>query len=267
MGPERSGRTALVTGGSHGIGKAIARALAEQATNVVILARQRDALEAAAADLQALNGEVRYVVADVTDETAVQNAVEQAVAWFGRLDVLVNNAGGATPIAAFEELTNQDWRNAFELNVMSVVQSVRTSLPWLRRSGTGRIVNIASITGIEPGQLVPHYSAAKAAVINLSKHLANALAVDSILVNVVCPGQVNSEGRRTFARQVAAERKISFADALHEINAKGAAAIPLGRIGEPDDVGALVAFLASEKCSWITGSCFHVNGGKHRSAF
>jgi len=155
----------------------------------------------------------------------------------------------------------------FELNVMTIVYFVQHALPGLRRSKAGRIINISSISGIEPGLLVPHYCASKAAVINLSKQLANWLASDKILVNVVCPGQVHSDGRNKLAEYMADLQGVPVSEARAQIDTQGAAGIPLGRIGKGDDVAALVAFLASDKAAWITGSCFHVNGGKHRSAF
>jgi 3-oxoacyl-[acyl-carrier protein] reductase len=264
---ELAGRVALVTGGSKGIGKSIAGSLARAGANVVIVARTGAILQSAAEELAGLVGEVTSVAADATDPSAAQHAVESAVQRFGRLDILVNNAGGVNRVAAFSDLTRNDWFKVFELNLMSVVYFVQSALPWLKQSGNGRIINISSISGVEPGLLVPHYCAAKAAVINLSKHLANLFAGDGILVNAVCPGQVSSDARNDLAEYVAQKEGIALSAAAAQIDAKGAAAIPLGRIGEPDDVAGLVTFLASNRAGWITGTCLHVNGGKHRSAF
>jgi 3-oxoacyl-[acyl-carrier protein] reductase len=210
---------------------------------------------------------IHTFVADAADPNSAECAINAAANKFGGLDILVNNAGGVDKIGGFTDLRNEDWLQAFELNVMSAVYAVRQALPWLRRSRNARIINVASISGVEPGLLVPHYCAAKAALINLSKHLANTLAGDRILVNVVCPGQVHTEARQKLAEYVAESEDISISAAIDKIDSQGAARIPLGRIGEPGDVAQLITFLASDRASWITGSCFHIDGGKLRSAF
>ncbi|MBI3011647.1 MAG: glucose 1-dehydrogenase [Candidatus Omnitrophica bacterium] len=261
------GRVALVTGSSKGIGRAIARSLARGGAKVVVTARGPEALEQAAQEANGYGGNVLPIAADATDPNAVRAVVESAVRHFGGLDILVNNVGGANRIAEFAELTKEDWIHTFELNVMTVVYFVQAALPWLRKSAGGRIINMASITGVEPSQLAPHYAASKAAIINLSKHLANLCAPNGILVNVVCPGQVSSEARQGLADYVARTHNIPLADARVRIDAEGASRIPLGRLGVCEDVAELVSFLASEKAGWITGECFHVDGGKHRSAF
>lgn len=267
MNRDLEGRVAFVSGGSKGIGKAIARSCVLQGANVVITGRGADALDAVVKELSGFAGEVFGVRADATDPTSVRSAVDSTVQRFGQLDILVNNVGGTNRIAGFSGLTRDDWFKVFDLNVMSVVYSVQYALPWLKQSKAGRIINISSISGVEPGQLIPHYCATKAAVINLSKHFANLFASDGILVNVVCPGQVHSDGRNKLAEHIAETQGIPLSAAIVQIDTQGAANIPIRRIGEPDDVAGLVAFLASDKAAWITGSCFHINGGKHRSAF
>ncbi|MBI1870538.1 MAG: SDR family oxidoreductase [Chlamydiae bacterium] len=262
-----TGRVALITGSSKGIGKAIAQSLAQEGADVVLTARDPVVLEATVQEFERLPGKAFAVAADATDPQSVQRVVGDAIQRFGRLDILVNNVGGVNKITKFYDLNRDDWISAFDLNVMTVVHFVQQALPWLKKSKVGRIINIASISGVEPGLLIPHYCASKAAVINLSKHLANLLGSDGVLVNVICVGQVHSDGRDQLAKQVAYEEEISLINARIKIDAQGAARIPLGRIGQGDDVAGLVTFLASDKSAWITGSCFHVNGGKHRSAF
>ena len=257
------GRVALVTGGSKGIGRAIARALAEEGAKVAITARGTGALDKTAAELREFG--VLAVPADATSQEAAGSAVERVVDAFGGLDILVNNAGGAGKFGGFRDLRDEDWRNAFDLNVLSLVHFVRAAEPHLRRSKGGRIVNISSIVGLQPGTFNPHYAATKAATINLSKSLANYFVKDGVLVNAVCPGPVHSESWEANVRRLALERGVEFEQAWQQVELEEAAKIPLGRVGEGEDVAGLVVFLASERSRWITGSCFHVNGGKLRS--
>ena len=170
-------------------------------------------------------------------------------------------------MAPFSSLERDDWLDAFQLNVMSVVDYVQASLYWLKESSAARIINIASISGVEPGVLNPNYSCSKAAVINLSKYLANQLAKDNILVNVICPGQVATDARMRHAEFIAGQEGVSIDEARRKIDQVGADRIPLGKIGESEDIASLVLFLASEKAKWITGSSYQINGGKHKSAY
>lgn len=260
-----AGRVALVSGGSKGIGRAVARALAAEGARVVVSARGADALASAEQEIRRAGGEVLAVPADVRDPEGVSHVAERAVEAFGGLDILVNNVGGAGTYGGFFDLADEAWIEAYRLNVMSVVYFVRYALPWLRQSAAPRIVNVASISGVEPGSFNPHYTVANAGVINLTKHLANQFAGERILVNVVCPGPVHSHSWDQNVRRVAEVRGLSVDEARAAVDAEEAAKIPLGRIGEGDDVAAVVAFLASDRAAWITGSCFHVNGGKLRS--
>ena len=254
------GRVALVTGGSKGIGQSIARALAEEGAKIAITARGTEALQKAAAELREFN--VLAVPADATSQEAADSAVARVVETFGALDILVNNVGGAGKFGGFRDLTDEDWRNAFDLNVLSLVHFVRAAEPHLRRSKRGRIVNISSIVGLQPGTFNPHYAATKAATLNMSKFFANHFAKDGVLVNAVCPGPVHSESWEANVRRLALERGMEFEEAWQQVEREEASRIPLGRVGEGEDVAGMVVFLASDRARWITGSCFHVNGGK-----
>lgn len=258
-----NGRVALVTGGSKGIGRAIARALAEEGARVAVTARGAQALQDTARELSEWN--VLAVAADATDPTAVDAAVARVVDLHGGLDILVNNVGGAGRFGGFRDLGDADWRSAFDLNVLSMVRFVRAAEPHLRRSKCGRVINISSISGVQPGSFNPHYTATKAATINLSRHLADYFAKDRVLVNVVCPGPVHSESWDENVRRLAIERDIPFESAWQQVEREEAAKIPLGRVGDGEDIAGFVAFLASDKSGWATGSCFHVNGGKLRA--
>lgn len=260
MNLELNGQVALVTGGSKGIGRAIAQALAVEGAQVAITARGTGALKEAALEMSAFN--VLTVSADATDQNAVDAAIKRVIDVYGKLDILVNNVGGAENFGGFSDLADLDWRNAFDLNVLSMVHFVRAAEPFLRKSERGRIINISSIAGVQPGAFNPHYTVTKAATINLSKFLANYFAKDGVLVNVVCPGPVHSESWDANVRRLALERHISTDAAWQQVEHEELSKIPLGRVGDGEDVAGIVAFLASDKASWITGSCFHVNGGK-----
>lgn len=265
MSASLSQRVALVTGGSKGIGKATAAALADEGARVAICSRGLEALELAESEIRAAGGAVIGVQADATDSDSVNAAVAKVVDVFGGLDILVNNVGGAVVFADFFDLTHDDWRKAFELNVMSMVSFVKAALPWLRQSQAARIITISSMSGIEPGSYNPHYTLTKAATINLSKYLSHKLASERILVNVVCPGPVRSTAWDAFTQHLAEQRGCSLDTARDELERNETAKIPLRRLGIGEDVAHLVAFLATDKAAWITGSCVHVNGGKLRS--
>lgn len=256
------GRVAIVTGASKGIGKDIAIALANEEAKVVICARGKEALASVEKELKKQKADVATVIADVTKPADVQRLIKTAQQKFGRLDILINNAGGVDHFGSFLELSDKDWLQAFNLNVMSVVSCVRAAIPLLKKSPSARIINVASIAGIEPGFYNAHYSAAKSAVINLSKSLANQLSQDKILVNAVCAGPVHSDLWDRNVANMAAVKKISLKEAEKLLDRQEAAKIPLGRIGEGKDIAPLVVFLASQQASWITGSCFNVDGGK-----
>jgi len=259
------GKVAIVTGGSKGIGRSIALALANEGVNVVICARDPVALRDVEKESDKLSGKVITVSADVTDASAVLNVVNTAVKHFGRLDILVNNVGGIDKFAGFLDLEDDEWTSAFQLNVMSVVYFVRNALPHLRKSRSPRIINISSISGLEPGLYNPHYTIVKAAVINLGKYLANHFANEGILINTICAGPVYSSSWDKNVQSMAKTQGIPFDEAKIKMDEAEIKKIPLGRIGTGEDIAPLAAFLASDNASWITGSCFTVDGGKARS--
>ncbi len=257
------GRVALVTGGSKGIGRAIVQTLAEGGAQVAITARGAEALKKTAAELS--GSKILTIPADATDQKEVGLVIARVIDVFGQLDILVNNVGGASKFAGFKDLTDADWRHAFDLNVLSLVHFSRAAEPHLRASKAGRIINISSIVGVQPGTFCPHYAVTKAATINLSKFLSNYFVDDGVLVNVVCPGPVHSEAWNENVSRLAGERGISMEEAWQQVEHEEQAKIPIGRVGEGEDIAGLVAFLASERANWITGSCFHANGGKLRT--
>jgi len=199
---ELAGRVALVTGASRGIGRAIALELAEAGADLVINARGSAALDAVAAEIRARGRDVEAVPADVATEAGVRLVVEHAVARFGRVDVLVNNAGKGSPKRLLD-LTEEDWHASFELNFMAAVRLSLACVPLMRTHGGGRIVNISSRVGRQPDPYFAPYAAAKAALINFTKSLANAFSKDGVLANCVVPGLVRTEAVEEAARKSA----------------------------------------------------------------
>jgi 3-oxoacyl-[acyl-carrier protein] reductase len=257
------GRVAIVTGASQGIGREIAFGLAREGADLVVCARRAGPLEEAAGELSAQGRAIEAVVADVSTVAGVEATVDAARDRFGGVDILVNNAGKGSPLA-LRELTDDDWRASFELNLMSAVRFSTACVPMMQTRGGGRIVNISSRVGREPDPYFAPYGAAKAALINYSKNLANAYSKDGILTNCVVPGLIRSEAVTQAAEKSAAATGKTVDEVFAATLAKRP--IPVGRLGEPADVAGLVVFLVSRLASWITGACFTVDGGIVRGA-
>ncbi len=254
------GRAALVTGASRGIGRAIAVELGREGCRVGLCARGKDALEAAAVEVRALGADALAVVADVTTERGVREAVEAMISAFGGIDILVNNVGGSTG-AAFQETSAEEWQRAIDWNLMPAVRASRLAVSHMRAHGRGAIVNIASIYGREWGGAYvrrPTYIAAKAAEIAMSKALALELAPLGIRVNSVAPGSILFPGGGWDRR---------LREDPDGIAAFVKADMPLGRFGRPEEVARVVAFLASDAASLVIGACLNVDGGQSRSLF
>jgi 3-oxoacyl-[acyl-carrier protein] reductase len=247
-----AGRVAIVTGGSRGIGRSIAAALVREGARVVLCARNHAALEAAAATLRGGGGEVLAHVADVSKAGALDEVVAAALERWGRLDILVNNAGGPPP-GAFDECGDLQWRSAFDLSLMSVVWAVREAVPHLAASGSGRIVNVLSVSVKEPQPGLLLSNSLRVAVAGLAKTLSRELAPSGITVNNVCPGHVMTAR----LREVAAYRAARGGAAARDV----VAAIPLKRLGAPEEVADLVTYLASQRAGYVTGVTIPVDGG------
>ncbi|HSU35611.1 MAG TPA: SDR family NAD(P)-dependent oxidoreductase [Propionibacteriaceae bacterium] len=235
----------LVTGGAHGIGRACASRLAAEGAKVAVADLDQPAAQRVAGDLA--DGARRHLAVglDVTEVSSVNQALDQAVAAFGGLDVLVNVAGGDTGHGRFEETPDEVWTRMLELNLLGVVRCCRAAIPHLRRSTKGpAIVNVSSVNAITAFGSEP-YSAAKAGISSLTLNLASSLAPDSIRVNTVAPATIRT--RNWDGQEGGADRFRPL--------------YPLGRVGEPEDIAGAVAFLASSDAAWITGHTLPVDGG------
>jgi 3-oxoacyl-[acyl-carrier protein] reductase len=252
------GRVALVTGGSQGIGRAIALALAAEGADVVLVARRRDPLESVAEEVADLGATAHVVAADVATAEGCAAAFAGSVERFTRVDILVNNAGKGSPKPMLE-LVDDDWRSSIELNLMSAVRLSLACVPLMVEQRWGRIIHISSRVGREPDPFFAPYAAAKAALINFSKTLANGFSRHGVLSNCIVPGLIRSEAIDQAAEKSAAATGKTVEEVFEATLAKRP--IPAGRLGEPDDVAGLVALLASDRASWITGACLTVDGG------
>lgn len=257
------GRVALVAAASRGLGKAVALELAREGADVAICARGREQLRRTAEEIAAETGaRLLAIVADVTVARDVTNLVTTVAEQFGRLDILVNNAGGPPP-GPFLSFSDDDWRRAIELNLISTVRLTRAAVPIMRANRWGRIINITSVAVKQPIPDLVLSNAARSAVIGLAKTLALELAPDGITVNSVCPGFTLTERVQQLAESLAEREGKTVAEVLAGYERQ----IPMGRMGRPEELAALVAFLASERAAYITGTAIQVDGGYVRGIF
>ena len=257
-----TGKKVLVTGASLGIGRAVAEEFAAEGADVAICARGRAALDDAVAALAKHGGDVLGVSADVTRLGDIERATTEVVDRFGRIDVLVNNAGDAWSGRTLDTTDEDQWQACFDVNLTSAVRFTRTVVPHMRRSGGGRIVFVNTVGAHAPIPGMVDYEAAKAALLCFAKSMANDLAADNILVNSVCPALITTPLWDRLADSMVeggggSDREAVFG-ALAQLN-------PLKRYGTVEEVAGLVAFLASERATFITGVAYNVDGGYTRS--
>ncbi|MFT4171039.1 MAG: SDR family oxidoreductase [Rhodocyclaceae bacterium] len=247
-----NGKVALITGGSDGIGKATAKLLAAEGVSVAIVARRPDVLAAAADEIRNAGGKVLPIAADISDPHEAQRVVKETAARFGRLDIVVNNAG-TSAAQPFESVTDEAWQHDLDLKLFAAIRVARCAVPHLRHQGGGRIINVTAIGGKHPGAKSMPSSVSRAAGIALTKALSKELGPDRILVNTVCIGLVKS-GQQAAA---AARNGLSADDYYTKLGET----VPLGRVGEADEVAQVITFLASNAASYVTGTSINLDGG------
>jgi 3-oxoacyl-[acyl-carrier protein] reductase len=253
-------KVAIITGGSEGIGKAAARRMAEEGARVIIVARRPDVLESAAKEIEAATkGVVLPVQGDVSEPATISRVVKTTLDHFGRIDILVNNAG-VSMAKPFEAVSDEDWESDFSLKVWGAVRFIRAVIPEMRQVGGGRIINVTNLGGRTPGPSSMPTSISRAAGIAITKGLSKDLAKDNILVNTVCIGLIKSgQHERRYARQKQSNPNLTLEQVYAEsVKARG---VPLGRVGEAQEAGDVITFLASDRASYLTGVAINIDGG------
>jgi 3-oxoacyl-[acyl-carrier protein] reductase len=254
------GKKAIVTAASKGLGRAIALRLADEGVELAICARGPESLRRTKDDIQRAGGRVFSATADLTDEKQIKDFVAESAKQLGGLDILVNNAGGPKP-GKFDDLSEADWANAFNLTFMSVLRLCHEVVPHMRKRGGGRIINLSSLSVKQPLEGLISSNSIRLAVVGFAKSLADELAPENITVNTVCPGFSLTDRLKDYMASIAKRENSS----VEEVMKGFAARIPMRRLAEPDNVADFVVFLASEKASYLTGLCIPVDGGTARA--
>ena len=252
-----------MTGVADGIGRALALAFAKEGAQVAGCSRSAERLDSLEKEIKD-PGHI-FFAADLSNAAGINEFFNKTQEKFGGIDILVNNVGAVLKLGDFLEVSDQDWENSFQLNLMSAVRLCRLSIPALRKSSCPRIINISSIAASHPQEIFPHYSAMKAGMSNLTVSLAQTLADDGICVNSISPGPVWSQSWEKEVKSQASGQ--SFEQVKNDIMGQTSINIPLNRMGVPEDLTGLTLFLASEQSAWITATNFVIDGGLTRNPF
>ncbi len=257
------GKTALVAASTKGLGKATAISLAAEGANVVINGRHKQNLHDAADEIRKRTGSTPLAVqADVTKPDDIDRMFEEIRTRLGAIQILVTNAGGP-PAGKFADFNDEQWINAVELNLMSTVRLIRKAVPLMQSQKWGRIVNIVSLTVKQPADNLLLSNSVRASIVGLAKSISRDLAADNVLVNNVAPYYVSTKRVDYLMEQTAERLGITKEEALQSIVKE----VPVGRLGTPEEFGDLVAFLCSEKNSYMTGSTIQFDGGAYKGIF
>jgi 3-oxoacyl-[acyl-carrier protein] reductase len=257
------GKVAIIAASSSGLGKATAWMLAAEGASVSINARSPERLDGTAREIASATGsEVLAVAGDLTVEADVSRLVSETAARFGRVDILVTNAGGP-PAGFFDDFSASDYRRAVELNLISTISLCREAVPLMRRQHWGRIVAITSIAAKQPVDNLILSNTARAGALGFLKSLSNQVAADGITVNTVCPGYHLTERLKTLGAAMAEREQ----KPIEQIYAAWRASVPMERIGDPEEFAAVVTFLCSQQASYITGTVIQIDGGAHKALF
>lgn len=259
------GKVGIVCGASAGLGRAAAAALAREGASVVVCSRDRKRIAEAAAGMRrtaAAGAEVVPMVADMSSAVHIGRLVKATVKRFGRVDILVSNAGGP-PVAAFEDLSDEAWERGTQLTLMSTVRCIRAVIPYMKKQGWGRIVTITSIAARQPINDLVISSSIRPGLLGLTKVLGNQYSADGICINAVAPGFILTDRQKEIGAARAKAKGIAFEEYLKE----SAREIPLGRLGRPEELADVIAFLCSERASYVTGTTITVDGGLARGIF
>ncbi|MBM4205929.1 MAG: SDR family oxidoreductase [Gammaproteobacteria bacterium] len=249
-----SGRVALVTGSSQGIGFGVAQALAAEGAYVILNGRDSDRL----AQARSLLGHAAcsVIAGDLSQAEQVPQVIEKASGIRGRIDILINNAG-STPAGRIEDVSDEDWYRSIDLKLLGYVRCMRALLPAMRSQKWGRIVNIIGSAGYQPRATYIAGSAINAALLSLTKGLASEAAADNVLINGISPGPIRTQ---RWLDQIAHRARLE-GTTKEKLEARASQITPVGRVGKPEDIAGLTVFLCSERASFITGGLFDVDGG------
>jgi 3-oxoacyl-[acyl-carrier protein] reductase len=256
-------KVAIVSGASRGLGFAAARALAEEGARLIICSRRKTAIEDAAWEIEKLSdGTAVPVVADVTKPEDIERVVQTAESEFGTVHILVNNTGGP-PVASFDSLTDEMWRTGFDLLLMSMIRFIRKVLPYMELQSWGRVVTISSIAAKQPIDDLVISSTLRPGIHALNRMLTNRYASKNILFNAVTPGFIRTKR----FEEILAVRAAQSSGTVEERADALARTIPVERLGRPEEVGELIAFLASDKAGYISGATIPIDGGLSKGLF
>jgi 3-oxoacyl-[acyl-carrier protein] reductase len=257
------GKVALVTGASRGIGLAVAKTLAEEGCSVGLVARESEDLRKAEADMAKSGTPALAIAGDVMVPSDVKLAVERVSRAFGPVEILINNAGGGPGFrVGFDEVKDEDWLAMFELNLLSTVRFTRAVLPGMLKMNRGSIVMVSTDAAAQPERYVPHYSVAKAGVLNLAKSLSRKYGSDGIRVNTVSPGMIRTTQLGHFLEQQAHEQGKTIDEVERALVQQSRPDITARRAGTPEEVAAVIAFLASPRASYVNGANIRVDSGE-----